>query len=383
MRKVKLKYICTSFSTSLARSQLSDTGKYPVFGASGIMGFLETYHSECPYLGIIKDGAGVGRINKYPAFSSLLGTLTYIVPNESIDIDWLKYAIMGLRLGDNIDKTTIPHIYFSEYGNLYVSEIPLPEQQKIASYLDRRCSQIDALIANAQKQIERLKALKDAVLRETLSEGANITGISSEQYTKTKMGSIGTYKKGPFGSSLKKSMFVPKGEKTYKVYEQKNAIYKNATLGYYYISEEKFNELKSFEIYQTIIISCAGTIGECYEIPADAEKGIINQALMYVRLNQNMDTLFFTYLFEYVIKTILLIDSNGSAMKNIPPFDKIKPFIISIPSTKEDQHKLAKYIQKKIKVITNLIEIKQKKIEKLQQYKKSLIYEYVTGKKEI
>ena len=104
---------------------------------------------------------------------------------------------------------------------------------------------------------------------------------------------------------------------------------------------------------------------------------------MYVRLNQNMDTLFFTYLFEYVIKTILLIDSNGSAMKNIPPFDKIKPFIISIPSTKEDQHKLAKYIQKKIKVITNLIEIKQKKIEKLQQYKKSLIYEYVTGKKEI
>lgn len=261
---------------------------------------------------------------------------------------------------------------------------PIEEQQKIAAYLDRKCTQIDALIANAEQQIEKLKVLRDAVLREILSEGANITGICREQYTTTKMGSIGTYKKGPFGSSLKKSMFVPKGEKTFKVYEQKNAIYKNATLGYYYISEEKFNELKSFEICPgDIIISCAGTIGECYEIPVDAEKGIINQALMYVRLNKDMDTLFFTYLFEYVIKTISLTDSNGSAMKNIPPFDKIKPFIISIPSTKENQHKLAEYIQKKIKTITDLVEIKQKKIEKLQQYKKSLIYEYVTGKKEV
>ncbi len=261
---------------------------------------------------------------------------------------------------------------------------PIEEQRRIGEYLDSKCTQIDALISNAQQQIEKLKALRDAVLREVLSEGANITGICREQYTTTKMGSIGTYKKGPFGSSLKKSMFVPKGDKTFKVYEQKNAIYKNATLGYYYISEEKFNELKSFEICPgDIIISCAGTIGECYEIPVDAEKGVINQALMYVRLNKDMDTLFFTYLFEFVIKSISLTDSNGSAMKNIPPFDKIKPFIISIPSTKENQHKLAEYIQKKIKTITDLTENKQKKIEKLQQYKKSLIYEYVTGKKEV
>lgn len=272
----------------------------------------------------------------------------------------------------------------SDMGTLMIPNPNLTTQQKIAAHLDRKCTQIDALISNAQQQIEKLKALRDAVLREVLSEGANITDICREQYTTTKMGSIGTYKKGPFGSSLKKSMFVPKGEKTFKVYEQKNAIYKNATLGYYYISEEKFNELKSFEICPgDIIISCAGTIGECYEIPVDAEKGVINQALMYVRLNKDMDTLFFTYLFEFVIKSISLTDSNGSAMKNIPPFDKIKPFVISIPSTKENQHKLAEYIQKKIKTITDLAEIKQKKIEKLQQYKKSLIYEYVTGKKEV
>ncbi|MCI6582034.1 MAG: restriction endonuclease subunit S, partial [Oscillospiraceae bacterium] len=334
------------------------------------------------------DRRGSCGISDYDGSVSLINTvLTPRGEMHPVYYNWLfhssSFADEFYRWGHGI----VDDLWTTRWQEMRNITIPVPEyavQQKIAAHLDRKCTQIDALISNAQQQIEKLKALRDAVLREVLSEGANITDICREQYTTTKMGSIGTYKKGPFGSSLKKSMFVPKGEKTFKVYEQKNAIYKNATLGYYYISEEKFNELKSFEICPgDIIISCAGTIGECYEIPVDAEKGVINQALMYVRLNKDMDTLFFTYLFEFVIKSISLTDSNGSAMKNIPPFDKIKPFIISIPSTKEKQHKLAEYIQKKIKTITDLAEIKQKKIEKLQQYKKSLIYEYVTGKKEV
>lgn len=334
------------------------------------------------------DRRGSCGISDYDGSVSLINTvLTPRGEMHPVYYNWLfhssSFADEFYRWGHGI----VDDLWTTRWQEMRNITIPVPEyavQQKIAAHLDRKCTQIDALISNAQQQIEKLKALRDAVLREVLSEGANITGICRVQYTTTKMGSIGTYKKGPFGSSLKKSMFVPKGEKTFKVYEQKNAIYKNATLGYYYISEEKFNELKSFEICPgDIIISCAGTIGECYEIPVDAEKGVINQALMYVRLNKDMDTLFFTYLFEFVIKSISLTDSNGSAMKNIPPFDKIKPFIISIPSTKENQHKLAEYIQKKIKTITDLAEIKQKKIEKLQQYKKSLIYEYVTGKKEV
>lgn len=334
------------------------------------------------------DRRGSCGISDYDGSVSLINTvLTPRGEMHPVYYNWLfhssSFADEFYRWGHGI----VDDLWTTRWQEMRNITIPVPEyavQQKIAAHLDRKCTQIDALISNAQQQIEKLKALRDAVLREVLSEGANITGICREQYTTTKMGSIGTYKKGPFGSSLKKSMFVPKGEKTFKVYEQKNAIYKNATLGYYYISEEKFNELKSFEICPgDIIISCAGTIGECYEIPVDAEKGVINQALMYVRLNKDMDTLFFTYLFEFVIKSVSLTDSNGSAMKNIPPFDKIKPFIISIPSTKDNQHKLAEYIQKKIKTITYLAEIKQKKIEKLQQYKKSLIYEYVTGKKEV
>ena len=77
----------------------------------------------------------------------------------------------------------------------------------------------------------------------------------------TRLGNVGCYKKGPFGSSITKAMFVPESDKAIKVYEQKNAINKDATIGKYYISEEKFESLKSFEVFPNdIIVSCAGTI---------------------------------------------------------------------------------------------------------------------------
>ena len=107
---------------------------------------------------------------------------------------------------------------------------------------------------------------------------------------------VAAYKKGPFGSSITKSMFVPKAENTYKVYEQRNAIYKNTFMGDYYISEEKFQELKSFELFPNdIIVSCAGTIGESYILPSDAPKGVINQALMKITLFEQKMQQFYLY----------------------------------------------------------------------------------------
>ena len=71
------------------------------------------------------------------------------------------------------------------------------------------------------------------------------------------------YKKGPFGSSITKAMFIHESESAIKVYEQKNAIYKDDILGNYYISQSKFDELKGFEVFpEDIIVSCTGTIGE-------------------------------------------------------------------------------------------------------------------------
>ena len=123
--KIKLKYLCKSFSSALiARELKTDIQEgYPVFGAAGLMGYKDTYDLESEYLGIVKDGAGVGRINIYPAKSSLLGTMAAIIPNPNVSISWLKYAITSLNLGESVDKATIPHIYCAGYGSSVMWDI--------------------------------------------------------------------------------------------------------------------------------------------------------------------------------------------------------------------------------------------------------------------
>ena len=153
-----------------------------------------------------------------------------------------------------------------------------------------------------------------------------------------RLNDIGVYKKGPFGSALRKDMFVPKSPTAIKVYEQRNAIQKDATLGRYYISEAYFNKLKSFEIFPgDIIVSCAGTIGETFIIPDNIEKGIINQALMKMRITNKINCQFFLIYFDFILKKSAQEKSKGTAIKNIPPFALFKNFLFALPSLKEQE----------------------------------------------
>ncbi|MBR1620995.1 MAG: restriction endonuclease subunit S, partial [Prevotella sp.] len=117
-------------------------------------------------------------------------------------------------------------------------------------------------------------------------------------------------------------MFVPDSSDAYKVYEQKNAINKDATLGHYYIDKSKFEELKGFAVQpEDIIVSCAGTIGETYVLPHDIREGIINQALMTIRLFDKSISDFYLLYFDFILKNEAAKESKGTAIKNIPPFD--------------------------------------------------------------
>ena len=139
-------------------------------------------------------------------------------------------------------------------------------------------------------------------------------------------------------------MFVPKSKHSIKVYEQKNAIQKDYRLGKYYISEDKFSEMQSFVTHPSdIIVSCAGTIGETYFLPQDAPIGIINQALMRVRL-YNLDIVNYWQLF---FAYILLIEKDmkgaGSAIKNIPSFEYLKGILVPLPPLQEQKRIIEKY----------------------------------------
>ena len=150
---------------------------------------------------------------------------------------------------------------------------------------------------------------------------------------------IGIYRKGPFGSSLTKSMFVPKGADTVKVYEQKNAIQKDHTLGTYYITRQYYeSKMRSFTVEPgDILVSCAGTIGETYVLPEQIELGIINQALMRMTIFAPIDLDYFLLYFDYVLKQTAKESSKGSAIKNIPSFEIFKKLILPLPPLEEQK----------------------------------------------
>ena len=149
-------------------------------------------------------------------------------------------------------------------------------------------------------------------------------------------------------------MFVPKSKNTYKVYEQKNAINKNAFIGNYYISKEKFDELKGFEVFPNdIIVSCAGTIGETFILPEGIERGIINQALMRIMVYKRQIIPFYLIYFDSVLKNEANQQGKGIAIKNIPSFDVLKNFLIPLPPLSE-QRRIVEKIEELLALVDDL-----------------------------
>ena len=199
--------------------------------------------------------------------------------------------------------------------------------------------------------LERIKAEKERLIKEGKIKRSKKTTKTSdtphyenvpfeapEGWAWCKLGDLAFYKKGPFGSSLTKSMFVTQSDNTYKVYEQKNAIQKDHKLGSYFISKEKYESLIGFAVQPNdIIVSCAGTIGETYVLPENIREGIINQALMLIRLYYRDIERFYLLYFDFILKEEAYKESKGTAIKNIPPFDILKNFYIPLPPLAEQQ----------------------------------------------
>lgn len=164
-----------------------------------------------------------------------------------------------------------------------------------------------------------------------------------EHWVWCRLGDLGAFRRGPFGSALTKGIFVKSG---YKVYEQKNAIYDNHTLGEYYITSDKFNELKGFIVKpHDLIVSCSGaTLGRIAEIPEGAEEGIINQALMRMTLFQNgITNSFFIRLFRSPYMQKKIFDKAwGSAIPNMVGLVEIKKILIPLPPLHEQEQIVAK-----------------------------------------
>ena len=259
-------------------------------------------------------------------------------------------------------------------------------QGKLTKQLETDSS-VDELLKKIAEEKERLVIRKNA--REDKDYGAiqenEIDFEIPTSWRWIRISNIGVYKKGPFGSALTKSIFVTKSENSVKVYEQKNAIQKDSSIGEYYISKEYYEtKMKSFTVESgDIIVSCAGTIGETFILPDNIELGIINQALMRMNIAEPINVDFFLYYFDHVLKQNAKKESSGSAIKNIPPFDIFKAMLFPLPPIEEQQR-----IVEKLNQILPLIDEYGKEEDELialcqkfpEEMKKSVLQAAMQGK---
>ena len=137
-KKVRLGDVCEKGSSNIAQNEiLENEGNYPIYGAAGFIKNVDFYKQEKPYIGIVKDGAGVGRVSVHPAKSSLIGTMQYIFPKENIEIGYLAAYLKSQNLGSLYKGAAIPHIYFKDYENFQIPLPPKETQKQIASSLDK------------------------------------------------------------------------------------------------------------------------------------------------------------------------------------------------------------------------------------------------------
>lgn len=178
--------------------------------------------------------------------------------------------------------------------------------------------------------------------------------------------------KGPFGSDIKKSLYVPKSNDTYKVYIQVNAIAKDTTLGDYYISKEYFDSRMSrFEVKpDDYIITCDGTLGKYVRLPQDMERGIISASLLRVTLNNRALPAFFEYLWDGYILERLTSDIRNSALVHLPSATKIGKVVVPIPPLPEQQR-----IVSELDLLSSIIDKQKAQLKELDKLAQSIFYD--------
>lgn len=307
---LSLESICTKGSSNISINKLNDcNGIYPLYGASGFVKDIDFFHQEKPYIGIVKDGAGVGRVSIYPAKSSLVGTMQYIIPSSKCTINYLYHFLCSLNLSKFVSGATIPHIYFKDYGKCLIPIPTIEEQGMIASELDM----ITEMISKYDEQLKELDKLSQSIFYEMFGDPVE----NEKGWEVKKLGNVSNVKTGPFGSLLHKSDYVdgcvplinPIHIKDFKI-----VIDNSFTL-----TNEKASELSDYLLKENdVIFARRGDIGRCAIVSSEEQGCLCGTGSLFVRFLDGISPTFTMYIVRSIsFVNELISKAKGSTMLNL------------------------------------------------------------------
>lgn len=300
-----------------------------------------------------------------------------------------------IQFEKQVDGGVVQNLNIDKIGNTIVFLPPLVEQQRIADFLDEKCGEIDSIRSDIQKQIDILNDYKKSVITEAVTKGLNPkaklkdSGIEwigkiPEGWMIKRLGTLASSKPysmvdGPFGSDMKNEEYVDEGIPIIQLTNIKPYYHNIETLKF--ITEEKHKQL----IRHT---AEAGDIAIAKMMPAGRACILSNKYHKYVvaadairfKVNESNDNRFILYGLNTYCMTECEIVSKGSTRIRIS-LEIARKLNLAVPPLSE-QKAIADYLDEKCSEIDATIADKQKQLETLDEYKKSLIFEYVTGKKE-
>lgn len=315
-------------------------------------------------------------------------------PNEKyIDKHFIEYwfaYVFSNRYYKMYSKSIRYTITSDMFKNILSPVPPIEQQRVIGNLLDEKCTQIDALIANQQKQIEKLKAYKQSLITETVTKGLNPDvpmkdsgvewiGEIPEQCSLLPMKylaeAIGDGIHSTPNYDINGNIFFINGNNI----GEEQLHFKDST------NRLNANEYANYKAPlltdNTILITLNGaTYGKTSFY--NNEPVLLGKSAGYITLKPYVNKRYIRYYLQSSIsKLIMDLSLAGTTIQNVS-LRTLNTFTVVYPQINE-QDRIVTYLDHKCSHIDKLIALKQQKIEKLQQYKKSVIYEYVTGKKEV
>ncbi len=278
--------------------------------------------------------------------------------------DWRKAAENDVKLkGMTLNKAKLREmdVYFPSFF----------EQKQIVKVLDEVFEKLTKAKENAENNLQNVRELFESYLQSVFAN-------PNKRWQKKKWSELCHFVRGPFGGSLKKSIFKKEG---YAVYEQKHAIHDHFNQLRYFIDENKFNEMKRFELKPgDIIMSCSGvTLGRVAIVPENIPKGIINQALLKLTPVKGVSVCFLKHwLRSKLFQDIITKYSKGAAIPNVPAAKILKDIIIPLPMLKK-QNEIVNNIELVFDETQKLEIIYRQEINDLDELTKSILQKAFNG----
>jgi len=304
--------------------------------------------------------------------------------SDLVNVKLVFYFMQTVHLKSETHK----RYWISEYSKLPIPLPPEKEQQLIFDKIEALVTDIDKGIESLKTAQQQLKVYRQAVLKwafegkltnKNVADGELPKGWKHFKLKDLVQGKVGL-RRGPFGSSIKKEFFVPDG---YKVYEQGNAINDDPYRGKYFVDEKKYQELINFKVIpKDLIVSCSGvTLGRISEIPEDGKPGIINQALLRIRLNKELisNKYFIIHFRATFFQKKIFEQSQGTAMPNLVGIKDFKEIEIIVPPLSE-QEKFIYEIESRLSVCDKIEEAIETSLLQAEALRLSIIKKAFEGK---